>query len=271
MAYLRRRSGYFLGLGQTGLPYTETGVTYTTIQMNNIGATVTGTDTSGGYAANPTVGDGYQIDITGGPPNTEVVNAQGQVVGTTDSDGNLTITTTVGTTAQMYFMTFPTCTLPGTECQNPGANTPVAIAGVNAGGSGVCPDPNNSYFVAGACYPCPNPVNGFCPGQQTGPVQPGASLMPTASGEALVAPGAGPFSGQPASLVPSVTTLAAPSALSPGGATAPGTSASSSSSSAAAGSGISISWFSQSMFDSIPNWALVAAASLLVGWFMLKD
>jgi hypothetical protein len=89
--------------------------------MNSLGGKVTTVNMGGDGADSLQVGDQWQLSIVGGPPNTEVKQLLScttypppyQTVGTTDADGNLTLTITatadqVGTRPQQaYYMEFP--------------------------------------------------------------------------------------------------------------------------------------------------------------------
>src|ERR1039458_2615601 len=94
---------------------------YSTLEMNSCGGTVTFDNLTGNSADVLNVGDTWQFSIRGGPPNTPVRQLMDcstypppyKTVGTTDAQGNFTLTGTV-TQAQSgnqvwqpYYMQFP--------------------------------------------------------------------------------------------------------------------------------------------------------------------
>ena len=94
---------------------------YSTLEMNSCGGTVTFANLTGNSADVLNVGDTWQFSIRNGPPNTPVRQLMDcwtypppyKTVGTTDAQGNLTLTGTVTQAQggnqvwQPYYMQFP--------------------------------------------------------------------------------------------------------------------------------------------------------------------
>ena len=118
---------------------------YSTLEMNSCGGTVTFANLTGNSADVLNVGDTWQFSIRNGPPNTPVRQLMDcwtypppyKTVGTTDAQGNLTLTGTVTQAQggnqvwQPYYMQFPN-TYAG--YQDP--NAPAGYRNVFIGGPG---------------------------------------------------------------------------------------------------------------------------------------
>jgi hypothetical protein len=116
---------------------------FTTLEMNAVGGTVTFSNLTSPSTNTLNVGDEWELSITGGPPNTPLLQLmnnytyppQFETVGVTNASGDLTLTGTItqsqaGTAVyQPFYLQFPN-SVGGYNVSDPGYQDPNAPAGL---------------------------------------------------------------------------------------------------------------------------------------------